>query len=45
MEAEGRMEDELMEDIEDDMEGTEITILDREELVSGPGREEEILIC
>ena len=45
VEAEGRMEEELMEDIEDDMEGTEITILDGEELVSCPGREEEILIC
>ena len=45
MEAEGRMEEELMEDIEDDMEGTEITILDGEELASCSGKEEEILIC
>ena len=45
VEAEGRMEEELMEDMEDEMEGTEITILDGEELVSCSGREEEIFIC
>ena len=36
---------EEMEDMEDEMEGTEITILDGEELVSCSGREEEIFIC
>jgi len=38
VEAEGRMEEELMEDIEDEMEGTEITILEGEELASCSGR-------
>ena len=46
VEAEGRMEEELMEDMEDDMEGTEITILDgEEEVASDSSREEELFIC